>query len=59
VNGRPRGLNPELEGQDMSESMASPSLRCAIYLHVSKEEQSQRDFTEEGYTLPAQREACL
>lgn len=43
----------------MSESMASPSPRCVIYLRVSTEEQAQRDFTEEGFSLPAQREACL
>lgn len=42
----------------MSESMASPSPRCVIYLRVSTEEQAQRDFTEEGFSLPAQREAC-
>ena len=49
----------------MSESMASPSavagspLRCVIYLRVSTDEQAERDFTEEGFSLPAQREACL
>ena len=42
----------------MSQSMAAP-LRCVIYLRVSTEEQAERDFTEEGLSLPAQREACL
>ena len=49
----------------MTESMASPSpevassLRCVIYLRVSTDGQAERDFTEEGFSLPAQREACL
>lgn len=49
----------------MTESMASPSavagppLSCVICLRVSTDEQAERDFTEEGFSLPAQREACL
>src|ERR1700730_602589 len=49
----------------MTESMASPSAvagaprRCLIYLRVSTDDQAERDFTEEGFSLPAQREACV
>lgn len=34
-------------------------MRCVIYLRVSAKEQAERDDTEEGYSLPAQRDACL
>ena len=40
-------------------SEAAPTLRCVIYLRVSTEEQAERDFTEEGFSLPAQRDACI
>ena len=33
--------------------------RALIYLRVSDRSQAERDDTEEGYSLPAQREACL
>ena len=35
------------------------ALRAAIYLRVSSAGQVKKDFTEEGYSIPAQREACL
>lgn len=34
-------------------------MRCVIYLRVSTERQADRDLTEEGFSLPAQREACV
>lgn len=33
--------------------------RCVIYLRVSTADQAERDLTEEGFSIPAQREACL
>jgi site-specific DNA recombinase len=36
----------------------SPVLRAAIYLRVSSAQQVEKDLTEEGYSIPAQREAC-
>ncbi len=39
---------------------ATPGLnRAVVYLRVSDKSQAERDDTEEGYSLPAQREACL
>jgi site-specific DNA recombinase len=35
------------------------TVRAAIYLRVSSAGQVKKDFTEEGYSIPAQREACL
>src|SRR5579859_4487320 len=35
------------------------SVRAVIYLRVSSAQQVERDNTEEGYSIPAQREACL
>ncbi len=34
-------------------------MRCVIYLRVSTAEQAERDLTEEGFSIPAQREACV
>lgn len=34
-------------------------MRCVIYLRVSTKEQAERDGTGEGFSLPAQRDACL
>src|SRR6266700_358593 len=34
-------------------------MRCVIYLRVSTDQQAARDDTEEGFSLPARREACL
>jgi site-specific DNA recombinase len=34
-------------------------MRCLIYLRVSTAEQAERDLTEEGFSIPAQRGACL
>jgi len=33
-------------------------VRAAIYLRVSSAQQVEKDLTEEGYSIPAQREAC-
>lgn len=38
---------------------ARPSKRAVLYLRVSTEEQADTDYNSEGYSLPAQREACL
>jgi DNA invertase Pin-like site-specific DNA recombinase len=32
---------------------------AVIYLRVSTKEQAAKDETGEGYSIPAQREACL
>jgi site-specific DNA recombinase len=34
-------------------------VRAVIYLRVSSAQQVEKDLTEEGYSIPAQREACL
>ena len=34
-------------------------MNCIIYLRVSTKEQAQKGLSEEGYSIPAQREACL
>ncbi len=34
-------------------------MRCVIYLRVSTKEQAEKDLTEEGFSIPAQREACV
>jgi site-specific DNA recombinase len=34
-------------------------MRCVLYLRVSTDSQAERDDTEEGFSLPAQREACV
>ena len=34
-------------------------MNCVIYLRVSTREQAQRGGEKEGYSIPAQREACL
>jgi site-specific DNA recombinase len=36
----------------------TPQKRAVIYLRVSTEEQADTDYNAEGYSLPAQREAC-
>ena len=33
-------------------------MRALIYLRVSTKEQAEKDLTEEGFSIPAQREAC-
>ncbi len=49
VLGTPRRLSVELR----------EPMRCVIYLRVSTAEQAERDLTEEGFSIPAQREACV
>ena len=34
-------------------------MNAVIYLRVSTKEQAAKDETAEGYSIPAQREACL
>jgi site-specific DNA recombinase len=34
-------------------------MRCVIYLRVSTREQAEKDLTEEGFSIAAQREACV
>ena len=34
-------------------------MRAVIYLRVSTKEQADKDLTEEGFSIPAQREACV
>jgi site-specific DNA recombinase len=38
---------------------SAPTKRAVIYLRVSTKEQAQRDGDPEGYSIPAQRAACL
>jgi site-specific DNA recombinase len=45
----------------MQEAMGAvdlPTANAVIYLRVSTKEQAQRDGDPEGYSIPAQREAC-
>ena len=34
-------------------------MRCVIYLRVSTREQAEHGEGEEGFSIPAQREACV
>lgn len=34
-------------------------MRCVIYLRVSTAQQAEQGFGEEGFSIPAQREACI
>jgi len=34
-------------------------MRCVIYLRVSTKEQAEKDLTEEGFSIAAQREGCV
>ena len=38
--------------------MEEPAANAVIYLRVSTNEQAERDGDPEGYSIPAQREAC-
>jgi DNA invertase Pin-like site-specific DNA recombinase len=42
-----------------AEQAPDTQLRAVIYLRVSDRSQVERDDTEEGYSIPAQREACM
>jgi site-specific DNA recombinase len=44
--------------QQVATEAPSPK-RAVLYLRVSTEEQADTDYNAEGYSLPAQREACL
>jgi site-specific DNA recombinase len=35
------------------------TMRCVIYLRVSTKEQAEHGLGEEGFSIPAQREACV
>ena len=41
------------------EETAIATKRAVIYLRVSSAQQAEKDFDSEGYSLPAQREACV
>jgi site-specific DNA recombinase len=43
---------------DMGAVEESPLTRAVLYLRVSTKEQAERDGDPEGYSIPAQREAC-
>ena len=34
------------------------AMRCVLYLRVSTREQAEKGEGEEGFSIPAQREAC-
>jgi site-specific DNA recombinase len=34
-------------------------MRCVTYLRVSTKEQAEKNLTEEGFSIAAQREACV
>jgi site-specific DNA recombinase len=60
---RLHGQNPEPQGMaDGSEAVASnghaEGLSAVIYLRVSTKEQAEKGGEVEGYSIPAQREAC-
>ncbi len=43
----------------MTTNTNEPSGRAVIYVRVSTAAQANKDFDEEGYSIPAQRDACL
>ena len=43
---------------EATDTTAAPTKRAVIYLRVSTAKQADKDEGEEGYSLPAQREAC-
>jgi site-specific DNA recombinase len=45
--------------QQQAATEAPKPKRAVLYLRVSTEEQADTDYNAEGYSLPAQREACL
>ncbi len=47
-----------VNGSSRSEDGQNGSLGAVLYLRVSTKEQAQRDGDPEGYSIPAQREAC-
>lgn len=49
---------PQAKSEAKSENGASRQKRAVIYLRVSSDQQVDRGFGEEGYSIPAQREAC-
>src|SRR5690606_26703213 len=49
---------PNKEGGNMKSTKAKTT-RAVIYLRVSSTQQAEKDFDSEGYSLPAQRQACL
>jgi site-specific DNA recombinase len=55
---RPSAVSRGYTRQPPSEPIAEATQRAVIYLRVSTEEQARKDTDSEGYSLPAQREAC-
>lgn len=47
-----------IEPQTTTASTAHQSAQAVVYLRVSTREQAERDGDPEGYSLPAQRQAC-
>ncbi len=45
-----------MDGREQKEPDA---MRCVIYLRVSTKEQAENGLGEEGFSIPAQREACV
>ncbi len=46
-------------GPSTSGGEPTPQRRAVIYVRVSTKEQAERDGDPEGYSIPAQREACM
>jgi site-specific DNA recombinase len=46
------------DGSSRSNEGTSPAARAVLYLRVSTKEQAQRGGEAEGYSIPAQRQAC-
>ena len=52
------GMTPA-GGQGTGAGEPTPQRRAVIYVRVSTKEQAERDGDPEGYSIPAQREACM
>ena len=50
-------MNTAIETQTSTQATDTPMLSAVAYLRVSTREQAERGGTEEGFSIPAQREA--
>lgn len=52
------GVRRIMTKDDTNETNSQALKRAVVYLRVSTARQAHKDGEEEGYSLPAQREAC-
>lgn len=53
-----RAADPD-DDADNARTATAPSGRALIYLRVSSSQQADKDYDPEGFSIPAQREACV